>query len=173
MMELTARINRRFIPMMELDLKNGFPHELGESIVEAGQTSPPTVRKYGILVVDDDGVVRVMLEEGLHGQGLDVWLASDGQEALELFWRHRDRIDLVLLNVCMPGLDGPQTAIALQQLEPQLRVCFMSGNLGSYTDQELRDRGALAVIPKPFRLAEIAPMLWELAAKVVPISAAV
>ena len=73
----------------------------------------------------------------------------------------------------MPGLDGPQTAKALRQLEPQLRVCFMSGDLGGYTDQKLRDLGALAVIPKPFRLAEIAPMLWELAARVDPCPAGV
>ena len=151
--------------MMELNLKDGLPQGPRQRTAEAGQTSAPTVRKYGILVVDNDGVMRVWLEEGLHGQGLDVWLASDGQEALELFWRHRDSIDLVLLDVCMPGLDGPQTAIALRQLEPQLRVCFMSGDLGGYSDQKLRDLGALAVIPKPFRLAEIAPMLWELATR--------
>ena len=130
-------------------------------------------RKYGILVVDNDSEVRSLLHEGLHGQGLDVWLASAGQEALELFWRHRDSIDLVLLDVCMPGLDGPQTALALQQLEPQLRVCFMSGDLGGYTDQKLRDLGALAVIPKPFRMAETAPMLWELATRADLCSAAV
>ena len=151
--------------MMELNLKNGLPQGPRQMTAEAGQTSAPTVRKYGILVVDNDGVMRVWLEDGLHGQGLDVWLASDGQEALELFWRYRDSIDLALLEVCMPGLDGPQTAIALRQFEPQLRVCFMSGDLGGYTDQELRDLGALAVIPKPFRLAEIAPMLWELATR--------
>jgi CheY-like chemotaxis protein len=80
-----------------------------------------------------------------------------------LFWRHREMIDLVLLDVCMPGLDGPQTATALQQLEPRIRFCFMSGDLGGYTDRKLRELGALALIPKPFRLAEIGPMLWELA----------
>ena len=148
--------------MMEFDTNNCLP-----------QTSAPTARKYGILVVDDDSVVRGELKKELRQQGLDVWLAANGQEALELFWRHRGEIDVVLLDVCMPGLDGPQTAKALRQLEPQLRVCFMSGDLGGYTDQKLRDLGALAVIPKPFRLAEIAPMLWELAARVDPCPAGV
>jgi len=126
---------------------------------------PETERKYGILVVDDDGAVRNALNKALHGHGFDVWLAADGQEALELFWRHHETIDLVLLDVCMPGLDGPQTATALQQLKPQIRFCFMSGDLGGYTDRKLRDLGALAVIPKPLRLAEAAPMLWELATR--------
>lgn len=159
--------------MMELDLKNCLPQEPTQKTAEAEQTSAQTARKYAILVVDDDSDMRSLLTRGLEGQGLDVWLASDGQKALEMFWRHRDRIDLVLLDVCMPGLDGPQTAKALQQIEPGIRLCFMSGDLGCYTDQKLRDLGALAVIPKPFRLAEIGPMLWELAAKVDPSPAGV
>jgi CheY-like chemotaxis protein len=159
--------------MIEFDLKNCLPkRSILENIAQAPLTSPETARKYGILVVDDDGGVRNALNKGLHGQGLAVWLAADGQEALELFWRHGGMIDLVLLDVCMPGLDGPQTAAALQQLEPGIRFCFMSGELDGYTDQKLRDLGALAVIPKPFRLAETLPMLWELAsaADLCPVS---
>jgi CheY-like chemotaxis protein len=152
-------------PMMELDMKNCLPQRPRQRTAEAGLTSDATPRKYGILVVDDDREVRSLLKKGLQGQGLDVWLACDGQQALELFWRYREMIDLVLLDVCMPGLDGPQTALALLQLQPQIRLCFMSGDLGVYTNRKLRDLGALAVIPKPFRLAEIAAMLWELAAR--------
>src|ERR1700746_3141869 len=99
--------------MMELDLKDCLPQGPTQRTAEAGQTSDLTARKCSILVVDDDREVRGLLKRGLHGQGLDVLLASDGQEALELFWRHREMIDLVLLDVCMPGLDGPQTATAL------------------------------------------------------------
>ena len=153
--------------MLEFDRNDCLPQGLPRT-TGSGQTAALTARKYSILVVDDNREVRGLLKRGLHGQGLDVWLAADGQEALELFWRHRDRIDLVLLDVCMPGLDGPQTASALQQMEPRIRFCFMSGDLGGYTDRELRDLGALAVIPKPFRLGEIGPMLWELAARVDP-----
>ena len=151
--------------MMELDLKNCLPQRSRQRTTEAGQTSALTARKYGILVVDDDSGVRGELKKELRQQGLDVWLAANGQEALELFWRHRGEIDVVLLDVCMPGLDGPQTAAALKQLDPQIRFCFMSGDLGGYTNRKLRDLGALAVIPKPFHLTEIAPMLWELAAR--------
>jgi len=150
--------------MNELDAKNGFPTSSRGLSSESPESLPELARKYGILVVDDDGGVRSVLNKWLQRQGFDVWLAADGQEALELFWRHREMTDLVLLDVCMPGLDGPQTASALLQIKPRIRFCFMSGDLGGYTDRKLRDLGALAVIPKPFRLAEIAPMLWELAA---------
>jgi len=152
--------------MVEMNANNCLPTLPREGLTSKSPESlPETARKHGILVVDDDGGVRNLLNKGLHGHGFDVWLAADGQEALELFWRHRETIDLVLLDVCMPGLDGPQTAIALLQLRPQIRFCFMSGDLGDYTDQKLRDLGALAVIPKPFRLAETAPLLWELASR--------
>ena len=151
--------------MMEFDMKNYLPQRPRQRTAEAGLASTPMPRKYGILAVDDDREVRSLLKKGLQGQGLDVWLASNGQEGLELFWRHREEIDVVLLDVCMPGLDGPQTAAALKQLDPQIRFCFLSGDLSGYTNRKLRDLGALAVIPKPFRLAEIAPMLWELAAR--------
>jgi CheY-like chemotaxis protein len=96
-------------------------------------------------------------------QGFAVWLAAGGGEALDLYRRHRRAIDVVLMDVRMPGLDGPQTLAAIQELNPQVRCCFMSGGLGSYTERGLRDLGAAALIGKPFRLAEVVRALWELA----------
>lgn len=82
--------------MMEFDLNNCLPKGSRQG---SSQTSALTERKYGILVADDDGGVRNLLNKGLHRQGFEVWLAADGQKALELFWRHREMIDLVLLDV--------------------------------------------------------------------------
>jgi CheY-like chemotaxis protein len=115
--------------------------------------------------VDDEEAVRGVLNIGMRHQGFAVWLAANGQEALDLYRRHRQAIDVVLMDVRMPGLDGPQTLAELQQLNPQVRCCFMSGYLGGYTDWQLCDRGALAVIQKPFRLAEVVQGLWELVNK--------
>jgi CheY-like chemotaxis protein len=122
-------------------------------------------QKYGILAVDDEEGVRGMLRFGLGQHGFAVWLAANGHEALQQYWRHRARIDVVLLDVRMPGLDGPQTLAALRQLNPQVRCCFMSGDLGSYTAEGLRHLGAAAVLPKPFRLPEVVQVLRELAAR--------
>ena len=122
-------------------------------------------QKYGILAVDDEEGVRGVLRFGLGQQGFAVWLAANGHEALELYWRHRARIDVVLLDVRMPGLDGPQTLAALQQLNPQVRCCFMSGDLGAYTEEGLRHLGAATVLPKPFRLPEVVQVLRELAGR--------
>lgn len=125
---------------------------------------PPLVtpRQNGILVVDDEAAVRGVLNVGLRQQGFAVWLAANGQEALDLYRHHSHAIDMVLLDVRMPGRDGPQTLAALQELNPDLRCCFMSGDLGSYAEWQLCELGAAVVIRKPFRLAEVAETLREL-----------
>jgi CheY-like chemotaxis protein len=116
-------------------------------------------RGHGVLVADDDAEVRDAVDDGLRREGFAVWLAADGQEALDVYHDHCETIDVVLLDVCMPGLDGPQTLAALQELTPQIRCCFMTGCLGSYTEQKLRHLGADEVFMKPFRLSEVAQVL--------------
>ena len=120
-------------------------------------------RAHGILVADDDPEVRDAVHDGLRRQGFSVWLAADGQAALDLYRNHCETIDVALLDVCMPGLDGPQTLAALQELTPRIRCCFMTGYLGRYTEQGLRHLGAEAVFTKPFRLAEVAQTLRTMA----------
>ncbi len=134
------------------------PAERGEA-VEGEPPVRPSREKPGVLVVDDEHLVRTLLQLGLERDGFDVWLASDGREAIRLYRKHRDRIDVVLLDVRMPGLDGPQTLDALRGLDPKVLVCLMSGDLGDYQPDELRRRGAAHVIAKPFRLDELASTL--------------
>src|SRR5947209_3683264 len=83
--------------------------------------------------------------------GYAVRLARNGTEAVELYRRHRDDIDLVLLDVQMGGLDGPHTLAALQAVNPEVRCVFMSGHTGVYSAEDLRAMGAADVIGKPFR----------------------
>jgi CheY-like chemotaxis protein len=115
--------------------------------------------KPGVLVVDDEHLVRSMVQLGLERNGFHVWLASGGREAIGLYRNHRDRIAVVLLDVRMPGLDGPQTLDALRELNPGVRACFMSGDTAAYEPEELRQRGAACVIAKPFHLEDLANVL--------------
>jgi CheY-like chemotaxis protein len=106
----------------------------------------------GILVVDDEAAVRALLDAALRQLGSMVWLAANGHEAIELYRQHGPEIGVVLLDVRMPGLDGPQTLSALQQLNAQVRCFFMSGDTGRYTAAELLGLGAVGILSKPFRL---------------------
>ena len=117
-----------------------------------------------VLVVDDDPGVRRLLDRALPLYGFRVRLAASGPEALDLFEAHRHDIDLVLLDVRMPQLDGPATLAALSQLDPGVRCVFMSGQPGDYTEDDLRERGAQALVPKPFKLDELGTRLRALVA---------
>ena len=109
-----------------------------------------------------------MLGVGMRSHGFAVWLACDGPEAVDLYRAHRDGIDVVLLDVQMPGLDGPETLAALRELNPRVRCCFMTGDLGLYADRTLLDLGAATVFMKPFRLSEVAHQLVHLAITIEP-----
>jgi CheY-like chemotaxis protein len=122
-----------------------------------------TRRRPGVLIVDDQPGVRAVLQVGLEQQGFCTWVAADGFLALRLYRQHRAVMDVVLLDVCMPGLDGPQTLAGLREVNPQVRCCFMSGDLGRHTEGGLRDLGAAAVLLKPFCLGEVARVLRQLA----------
>jgi CheY-like chemotaxis protein len=123
------------------------------------------------LVVDDEACMRAVLNLSLRQQGFAVWLAADGREALDLYRKRRWAIDVVVMDVRMPGLDGPQTLALLQQLNPRICCRFMSGDLGRYLEWKLSNLSSAAVIRKPFRLPEIAQMLWKLAPMVNGIKA--
>src|SRR5262245_54763773 len=116
-------------------------------------------RKPGILIADDMALILTLLKFELEPCGFDVWLAVDGDDALDLYRRHRDEIDLVLLDVQMPGLDGPHTLEAIRRLNPDVVACFMSGGSSMYAEAQLVDRRPAWFFRKPFRPAEVANLL--------------
>jgi CheY-like chemotaxis protein len=115
----------------------------------------------GVLVVDDERLVRSLLNRVLALHGLRVWTAATGREAIELYCRHQAQISMVFLDICMPGLDGPATARALQDIDPRVRFCFLSGCCGSYSTESLLNLGALKVFSKPFVVAELVDVIDE------------
>jgi CheY-like chemotaxis protein len=112
-------------------------------------------------VVDDEALIRSLLDTGLRLYGFRVWLAAGGREALRLYEQHADEIAVALLDVQMPGLDGPHTLQALRALDPELPCFFMSGHLGNYTEEALFQLGIGGIIRKPFALAGVADTLRQ------------
>lgn len=137
------------------------PSRCANTPPESGLTTPAG-RKPAVLVVDDEEAVRNILRIGLEIQGFDVCLAANGAEALNLCRDQHKPFAAVLLDVRMPGQDGPQTLRELQRLAPQVPCCFMTGDFTSYGMGELLDRGASAVFAKPFRLNEVGAVLQRL-----------
>jgi len=112
-----------------------------------------------IMVVEDDLEVRRLASQMLMRQGYSVVKAASAAEALRL-WKHRgDSIDLVLSDVIMPHMSGPQMVERLRESRPDVRVLYMSG----YTGDVIAKHGLLdtksAFLPKPFTLEELARMV--------------
>jgi CheY-like chemotaxis protein len=116
-------------------------------------------RKPGILIADDMVLMLTLLKFELEKSDLAVWLAVDGDDALDLYRKHRHEIDLVLLDVRMPGLDGPHTLSALLKIRPDVCCCFMTGNPRPYTVEGLLALGAIRVFQKPFAVSEVTDTL--------------
>ncbi|HSA92655.1 MAG TPA: response regulator [Terriglobales bacterium] len=92
-----------------------------------------------ILVAEDDPAVRELLREILSNQGYLVLLAAHSAEALEIARQHRGPIHLLISDVIMPGISGPELAYQLRGLRPEMNVLYVSG----YADDALSRRGAL------------------------------
>jgi CheY-like chemotaxis protein len=117
-----------------------------------------------VLIVDDDPAVRAVVEMALRQQGFDTRAAATGLEAVAIYQK-QPGIDLVLIDVRMPGLDGPQTLKALREIDGQVRCCFVSGDTGEYEQQELLKMGVAHIFEKPFSLAELAGTIRGLIAR--------
>jgi len=124
--------------------------------------SPPTPNQAGVLVADDSDHVRAMLGLALCDKGFTPYLAATGREAVEQFLRHKGEVGAVLLDVNMPGLDGPGALARIRQADPAVPCCFMTANPEPYGVEDLLALGAVCVFAKPFRLDEVLHVVGEL-----------
>lgn len=114
----------------------------------------------GILVVDDDQAVGMMLDMMLREFGCHVWLANNGRDGLETYKKQHAGVTLVLMDVRMPILDGPQTLAEMRKVDPQVRCVFMSGDTGDYSEESLRQMSS-GFLRKPFGLIEVDQVLRQ------------
>lgn len=100
-----------------------------------------------------------MLSIGLRLRGFDVRLSANGPEAVEVYQSCGGSVDMVLLDVLMPVWDGVWTLSALRALDPGVSVCFLTGDSGRYTEQDLVGLSVQAVFHKPVILGRLADQL--------------
>ena len=122
----------------------------------------------GILVVDDEPHVLGLLDRILQLGGFAVWLAASGPEAFDIYRQHTAQIAAVLLDVRMTGWDGPETLKALQSINPAVRFCFMTGQAGDYTEEDLLALGSPCVLFKPFGMDQVIHLAGQLTRGIVP-----
>ncbi len=103
-----------------------------------------------VLVVDDEESIALFVADSLTSLGHQVVCKQDGLVALEHYREHWHNIDLVILDMNMPKMSGPETFIAMRAVNPQVKVLIMSGYSADGGVQELLRQGALGFIAKPF-----------------------
>ena len=102
-----------------------------------------------ILIVDDEDLLRAATARMLEREGYTVAQARDGEEALDVMKQRGSSVDLVLLDLEMPKMDGSTTFREMKRLAPDVRVVLMSGHTTTNVDA-LLEEGATGFIAKPF-----------------------
>ncbi len=107
-----------------------------------------------ILLIEDEPLVRTMIQRTLESTGLRVFAAADGVEGVEMFQRHREEIRAVLLDLTMPRLDGWEVAARIAADRPDLPIYLMSGYSEPQPPAGLT-ANVVGFLNKPFKAAEI------------------
>ncbi len=109
--------------------------------------------KYRILVVDDAKTLLVMMKQFLEGEGYNVILAYSAEEALPII--NKEKINLVLMDIKMPGMSGLEALAQIKKIDPKLSVIMMTAYGTTQTAIEAMKLGAYDYVTKPFNMNEL------------------
>lgn len=112
-----------------------------------------------VLVVDDEAIIRSTAQALLSSLGYDVLLASDGDEALDIFFMEKERISAILLDIVMPKMSGREVYLHIREIDGEVPIIFSSGFSSEGIVGDLMDLGAAAFIQKPYRQSALGKVL--------------
>jgi PAS domain S-box-containing protein len=112
-----------------------------------------------ILVVDDEENIRTIAKIILDELGYRVYLAKDGFDAIKIYKNKKKQIDLVLLDLIMPNMNGESTFQKLKEINPKVKVVLSSGFSKNISSEKLLKEGALGFIQKPYLMQELSKVL--------------
>jgi len=125
------------------------PHPSGGSRAEVRIANPTGPREL-IMIVDDEDFVTLLAQRVLTDEGYRVVTARDGFQALDIYKKIQDQIELVILDFTMPIMDGAEVFSELRMINPQVPVVLSSG----FTEQDklkwMLAKGLRGFIPKPY-----------------------
>ncbi|HEY9819778.1 MAG TPA: response regulator [Candidatus Sericytochromatia bacterium] len=132
-------------------------------VTQLGETAAPAEARHElatghgelILVVDDEDSIRQITKSSLEKSGYKVLIASDGIEAIVLYTQHKKEISVVLIDMMMPSMDGPNTIRVLQKINPQVKIIGVSGLVSNDKMIELLGNSVKTFLPKPYTSSEL------------------
>ncbi len=137
----------------------------GQRVPQTTATDRPVEKKGAkILVVDDEEFVLDVAVKLIERLGYSTLAAGNGKEAVELYRENSDTIDLVILDMIMPVMDGGQAFDEIRKINPRARVLLSSGYSLEGRARDILKRGCDGFIQKPFSLKELATRIKTLLA---------
>jgi PAS domain S-box-containing protein len=133
----------------------------GETEAVSVPPEPASLGSETVLVVEDERAVRLVAVGNLRKAGYQVLEAGDGEEALRLASAHEGPIHLVLSDVLMPGIHGPELVKRLEESRPGIRALFMSGHADDALLHHGILEGGLSFLEKPFTRQELTKKVRE------------
>lgn len=134
-----------------------------EAVEKSAATAAHVVKKGAetILLVDDEEMIRKVGRELLQQMGYKVLLAEGGTEAVEIYRKDRGAVDLVILDMIMPDMNGGEVYDQLKELAPGIRVLLSSGYSIDGQATEILERGCDGFIQKPFNIRQLSQKIRE------------
>ncbi len=115
-----------------------------------------------VLLVDDEETILEVGRDLLEALSYHVLIAKDGKEAIEIYRKIRDEINIVVLDMVMPNVGGGKTYDRLKEINPDIKVLLSSGYSIDGEATEILKRGCNGFIQKPFRMNELAERIEEI-----------
>lgn len=118
-----------------------------------------------ILFIDDEKPIAALGKGMLNKLGFEAFVATSGAEAIAIYEEHQREIDLVILDMIMPGMNGGEVYNRLKKINPQVKVILSSGYSLNEQAREIMTRGCNAFLQKPFSLRELPEKIAEVLGK--------
>jgi len=112
-----------------------------------------------ILIIDDEEEILKVTAEMLKSLGYKVIIANDGKEAIEIYQKNKKDIQLVILDIIMPGMNGKEVYETLRTIDPKIKVIISSGYSFNNQINEILKQKCAAFIQKPFSLKELSQII--------------
>ncbi len=115
-----------------------------------------------ILLVDDEDMIWDVIADMLQRLGYTLVLAGNGLEAVEIYEGNPGKIDLVILDMIMPEMDGHKAFFRLKEIDPKVKVLLSSGYVSEENVKSVLEAGAAGFLKKPYRMVDLAKKLREI-----------
>ncbi|MDA8123606.1 MAG: response regulator [Deltaproteobacteria bacterium] len=122
-----------------------------------------------VLLIDDEEVIVEVTRDILETMGYRVLTASTGSEAIERYRMDKDRIDMVILDMIMPGMGGEETFEQLKAINPAIKVILSSGYGLNNDAKRIMARGAQSFLVKPFHIDQLLKKISDVLANDEPL----